>query len=135
MPHSPDRVAILFSRPARRLVVMLLAGSCALGLVAAARAEEPLHERIDRLIEADALIPLAPAASDAEFLRRATLDLIGRIPSAAEARAFVADASADKRPALYAVNRFLREIKNGLDALATFGDLRVTTLATERSRP
>jgi hypothetical protein len=39
----------------------------------------------------------APLASDAEFLRRVTLDLTGRIPDAATAAAFLADPSPDKR--------------------------------------
>src|SRR6202044_2818249 len=39
----------------------------------------------------------APRADDAEFLRRVSLDLIGRIPTAAEVRAFLADSRADKR--------------------------------------
>jgi len=36
-------------------------------------------------------------ASDAEFLRRVTLDLTGEIPSADDVKAFLADTSADKR--------------------------------------
>src|SRR5712692_40031 len=45
---------------------------------------------------------VAPAAlaTDEEFFRRINLDLTGRIPSAADARAFVADASPSKRSAL-----------------------------------
>jgi hypothetical protein len=39
----------------------------------------------------------APVADDAEFLRRLSLDLIGRIPTAAEARAFIESKDADKR--------------------------------------
>jgi len=39
-------------------------------------------------------------AGDAQFLRRAYLDLIGVLPTADEARAFVADKSPDKRGAL-----------------------------------
>jgi hypothetical protein len=42
----------------------------------------------------------AAAADDGEFLRRAYLDVIGRIPHVAEAREFLADKSADKRQAL-----------------------------------
>lgn len=42
-------------------------------------------------------IPSAPLASDVEFLRRVTLDLTGRIPSAADVEAFVADTNPSKR--------------------------------------
>jgi hypothetical protein len=39
----------------------------------------------------------APPASDGEYLRRVSLDLIGRIPTLAETRAYLADANPDKR--------------------------------------
>jgi hypothetical protein len=39
----------------------------------------------------------APAADDGEYVRRVYLDLAGRIPKVAEARAFLADRSPDKR--------------------------------------
>lgn len=42
-------------------------------------------------------ITAAPVADDAEFLRRLSLDLVGRVPSAAEARAFIDSKDADKR--------------------------------------
>jgi hypothetical protein len=45
-------------------------------------------------------VTLAPRAGDAEFLRRVYLDLAGRIPSVAEARAFLADKRSDKRARL-----------------------------------
>jgi hypothetical protein len=48
----------------------------------------------------------SPLASDAEFLRRVTLDLTGIIPSAAEAREFLADTSPDKRTKV--VDRLLK---------------------------
>src|SRR5579871_4133246 len=44
-------------------------------------------------------------ADDGEFLRRASLDLVGRIPTAAEARDFLDDPDPGKRAAL--VNRLL----------------------------
>jgi hypothetical protein len=45
-------------------------------------------------------IPPSEAIDDATFIRRAFLDVIGTLPTAAEARAFIADASADKRAQL-----------------------------------
>ncbi len=42
-------------------------------------------------------IQSAPLASDAEFLRRVTLDLTGRIPSADDVNAFIADTNPAKR--------------------------------------
>jgi len=64
---------------------------------------EPLHQQIDRLIAAghrDYARLAAPVASDLEFLRRVHIDLTGRPPSATDARAFLADTSADKRTKL-----------------------------------
>jgi hypothetical protein len=45
-------------------------------------------------------IPPSPRSSDEEFLRRVFLDTIGVLPTADEARAFLADASPDKRDKL-----------------------------------
>jgi hypothetical protein len=45
-------------------------------------------------------IPPSPRADDATFLRRAYLDTIGTLPTVEEARAFLADTSADKRDQL-----------------------------------
>ncbi|WP_205678988.1 DUF1553 domain-containing protein [Aquisphaera insulae] len=45
-------------------------------------------------------LPASPACSDAEFVRRAYVDTIGRIPAADEARAFLADGSPGRRDAL-----------------------------------
>jgi hypothetical protein len=61
---------------------------------------ESLSERIDLLIAAghrDYASAAAPIAGDEEFLRRVTLDLVGRVPTATEARAFFADRSPFKR--------------------------------------
>lgn len=75
--------------------ILLLA--CALR----AAAGEPLQVEIDRLILAKAGEQRpSPPADDAEFLRRVMFDLAGRIPTAAETRAFLADKETDKRTRL-----------------------------------
>jgi uncharacterized protein DUF1553/uncharacterized protein DUF1549 len=56
----------------------------------------PLHGQIDRLIAARAGGPVAGPASDAELLRRVTLDLAGTIPTAAETRRFLAECAAER---------------------------------------
>lgn len=68
--------------------------------IAVVSAQEPLHARIDQLIESAAGMNVAPVADDAEFLRRVYLDFAGRIPSTEETRAFLTDTAADKRTAL-----------------------------------
>jgi hypothetical protein len=71
--------------------------------LAAPAVAQPLHDRIDRAAavgEKDLVNGAAPSASDAEFLRRVTLDLTGTIPTAADARAFLKDQSPDKRARL-----------------------------------
>ncbi len=80
-------------KPARTL---LLLSALELLCPVAVRADESLHARIDALIAAKAK-PLSPVADDAEFLRRVTLDLAGRIPSLPETRAFLQDTTSDKR--------------------------------------
>ncbi len=69
-------------------------------IAVAAPAAEPLRERIDKTLETAQPAPLAPLASDADFLRRVCLDLTGAIPTATEARAFLDDAALDKRARL-----------------------------------
>src|SRR5688500_1305772 len=66
-------------------------------------AEEPLRNFIDARIEAawqrEKLTP-APLTTDAEFLRRIYLDLVGSIPTHEQAARFLDDQSADKRTRL-----------------------------------
>lgn len=59
--------------------------------------------RIDELVQARLTqkgITPSPACSDAVFVRRVYLDVIGRIPTAEEARTFLADTSSGRRAAL-----------------------------------
>ena len=63
-------------------------------------AGDGLAVRIDQLIEAEQIGPVAAVAGDADFLRRVSLDLHGLIPTSAEARAFLDDPSANKREVL-----------------------------------
>src|SRR4051812_25628768 len=71
----------------------------------APRVVVPLDDRalaaaIDRALEegwAKQGVTPAPQADDAEFLRRGTLGVAGRIPPVSEARAFLASADAEKR--------------------------------------
>jgi len=69
---------------------------------------QTLAATIDRLLAAkwaEANVSPAPLSDDAEFLRRVSLDLIGKIPTASEARDFLDDPRPDKRTKL--VDRLL----------------------------
>jgi hypothetical protein len=59
-----------------------------------------LSQAIDQAIATANKGPTAAQADDAEYLRRVYLDLAGRTPTVAEARAFLADNVAGKRAAL-----------------------------------
>ena len=62
-----------------------------------------LTARVDAVLAArwaEAKVSPAAVADDGEFLRRVSLDLIGKIPTAAEARDFLDDPSTGKRLAL-----------------------------------
>src|SRR5687767_11639217 len=115
-------------------IVALPLLAAALLVDAAAAQDKPLDERIDELIEANRSPPLrggdrdgvaayAPAASDGEFLRRVYLDLAGRIPSATETRAFLADSDADKRAKvidkLLASDEYVRRMSQAFHVMLT----------------
>jgi predicted nuclease with TOPRIM domain len=87
-------------RRCRHISPFLAALACLAPCAAPVRATEPLHEMIDRLVDASLLVTPAPAAGDAEFLRRLSLDLCNRIASTDEVRAFLQNPSANKRAEL-----------------------------------
>jgi hypothetical protein len=96
------------------MLVLILAHATALA------EGEPLHALIDqRLSPASGMAPAR--CSDAEFLRRVSLDLAGMPPTADEARHFLADNVADKRQRLidrlFASPLFARHIATTLDLM------------------
>ncbi|HEX6984129.1 MAG TPA: DUF1549 domain-containing protein, partial [Planctomycetaceae bacterium] len=81
----------------------VLCAAAAAGGPPLAADERAVAAKVDDLIEARCAekgVTPAAIAGDAEFLRRASLDLVGTIPTAGEARDFLADASAEKRERL-----------------------------------
>jgi hypothetical protein len=75
--------------------------ACFAGNLPAQVAAPLLHERIDQaVLGKQPSTTVAGPATDAEFLRRIRLDLTGTIPTAAEARAFFADTTTEKRARL-----------------------------------
>jgi hypothetical protein len=79
---------------------------------------------IDRLVlkkwRTLGIVPSA-MATDAEFLRRATLDVTGALPTPQEVRDFLADSSADKRDRL--VDRLLQSDRYATFWTSKWGDL------------
>ncbi len=80
---------------------------------------------IDRLLDAGLVElkqPLPPRATDAAFLRRATLDVIGLLPSPEDLKAFIADTSKNKRETL--IDQLLaKEVAYADHWLTTWNDL------------
>ncbi len=112
MCHSRSIITV-----GRRLAALLALQAV---LVTWSRADDlSLHERIDAQIETGMIGSPAPAADEATLCRRLYLDLLGRVPSAAEARTFLAEAAPDKRTmlvdTLLATPEFARQISVWLD--------------------
>src|SRR4051812_47728090 len=58
--------------------------------------EEAIDHYIDATLQQEGVKP-APPADDANLLRRLMLDLVGRIPTAVEAKTYLESADPDKR--------------------------------------
>jgi hypothetical protein len=90
----------------RRLLVALSLGWFALVGVSAAEESVPaaaMAARVDQLLDdrmRESGVSAAEPASDAEFMRRANLDLNGIIPAGSEVSAFLEDNSPDKKQKL-----------------------------------
>src|SRR5262249_7495570 len=92
-------------------------------------AGQPIEQVVDHFIDARLQqegVPPAAQADDANLLRRLTLDLVGRIPTIAETRAYVASTDPDKRlqlvDRLLASPGFVRHQVNELDVLLMGGN-------------
>src|SRR3954469_19783309 len=88
----------------RMLIILGLSAALAPGVAAAdpplRRTPDVVAAAIDEAIDAalaDKKVPASPQADDAEFLRRVTLDLTGRIPTYQETVAFLDSKELDKR--------------------------------------
>jgi hypothetical protein len=109
-------------------------------------ADKNINEAVDHYIAAalkrDGISP-APQADDANLIRRLTLDLVGRIPTVAETKAFVESTDADKRvklvDRLMASPAFVRHQATELDVMLMYGnggsvrDYLLKALAENRS--
>jgi hypothetical protein len=87
-----DRLCLLASA----LVAMVFVGPAGAGVPDPSELASGIDKRLEARWKADN-VRLAPPADDAEFMRRAYLDITGRIPRPAEVHAFLADKSAAKR--------------------------------------
>ena len=119
----------------------LLVCACLAGFTTALPADEllapdrPIEEIVDHYIDAGltaAGVSAAPAADDANFIRRVTLDLAGRIPVTSEVQSFLQSAEPDKKARL--VDRLLTSPdfgyhhRNDLDVMVRYSPLIEVTL-------
>ena len=103
--HGEAAVTVWFSSLVARVTVTSpFATAVDEAVFAAAPRRNPIDERnLDKLRSLH--LPPSPDAGDATFLRRATLDATGTLPSAEQVDAFLADPAPEKRAAL--VDRLL----------------------------
>lgn len=89
----------------RSFAILAIFGSCAVASKAAdlLPADRPIpavvDHYVDELLKLDGVEP-APPADDATLVRRLTLDLVGRIPTAPEVESYLASTDPDKRAKL-----------------------------------
>lgn len=92
--------------------------------------------RVDSIMAASwakkVVVPASPA-DDAEFLRRASLDLVGRVPRADDVRAFLADTTADKRTKL--VEQFLKDDRHHAHLARVWRDVFMPRMPAAPGQP
>ena len=126
----------------RRSSLFLLGIAC-WTTVADAEADRPSPGQVERAMTAavdehlargwaDSGVEPATRSSDAEFLRRVSLDLAGKIPTVAEARAFLDDPDPEKRRTLVA--RILRGPSAANHFVNTWRPLLIPGAATGNTR-
>jgi len=108
------------------------------GLATSAEAASPhaAAAEVDRLIGqeiAEKGSEPAPLVNDADFLRRITLDLAGRIPTPAEVREFEADPSANKR--FHVAERLLADQDFARNWAAYWRDVIYSRATDQRTAP
>jgi hypothetical protein len=115
-------------RPAYAVAIALLAAASPAWADDLLPADRPIADVVDHFIDSalgKAAVKPASAADDATLCRRLTLDLAGRIPTAAESRAFVEATDTDKRARLIdrlmASPGFVRHQATELDTMLMAG--------------
>ena len=127
------RLASLLQAPADMTRTTCLLSLLALALAQTpSLAQEPLHVRLDQAIEADQIGPAANLAGDEEFVRRIYVDLVGMVPTAAEVKAFLDDATPDKRTVL--IDRLLADPRHPLQMAQAF-DVMLMERRPDKSVP
>ena len=116
-------------------LLVLLTGSLLVQTVAAEDIE-PLHQRIDQLVQAaqgDAAGKVASRASDAEFVRRLYLDLTGRIPTSIVVQKFLDNSDEHKRGQL--VEQLLATPQHAIHMQHVFDELLMRRLPKKHVEP
>jgi hypothetical protein len=122
----------LFDRATWIVAIAMSVGSSAAESMGAPPEPPQLRQRIDSLIDGASVGLMSAPAGDAEFLRRVSIDLVGMIPSAAEARLFLADASPNKRELL--VEKLLTDPRHARHMAIVF-DVALMERRTEKHVP
>jgi hypothetical protein len=110
------------------IAVLLLAGGSTATADELLPPDRPIEEVVDHYLDArlkeEGVTP-APPADDANYIRRLTLDLVGRIPTVAETKAYVTATEPDKRvklvERLMASPGFVRHQATEFDTMMMYG--------------